>query len=198
MSRQRSPVFEAALFDMDGTLVRSCYDWPMIRSTLGVDGPSIIDALNELPEPRRSAAWQTLIRIERRASVEATLIDGAAELVELVQDRGLHTALVTNNTDENTHALLERFGLSFTLVLTRDSGYYKPSGAPIAEAMRRLGVSPELCLAVGDSGYDVMAAREAGCAQVVVVNGGYDAHGRDADLAFRGLDELTNHLGRIL
>lgn len=189
---------DAVLFDMDGTLIRSHYDWSTIRATLGVEGPSLIDALNALPEPRQSEAWSTLIMIERRASDAATLIDGVHALLGVLKDKGVRAALVTNNTDANTHALIDRFGLRFSVVLTRDSGFYKPSGAPLVEAMRRLEVEPDRTIAVGDSHYDVKAAREAGCAAVVVVNGGFEAHRESADLGFRSLGELADHLRIVL
>ena len=49
-------------------------------------------------------------------------------------------------------------------------------------------------VAVGDSHYDIKAGREAGCAQVVVVNGGFEVHRDQADFGFRSLSEFANHL----
>ena len=186
--------FKAVLFDMDGTLVRSEYDWPAIRAELGVDGPSIIDALNALPEVARADSWARLEVIERQASLRADLVEGTEDLLNLLADRGIKTALVTNNSTENTEALMDRFSLSFDVVITRDSGLYKPSGAPLTEAMRRLNVEPEATIAVGDSNYDVQAAREAGCSQVIVVNGGCRRWGKDADRAFENLRGLAEFL----
>ncbi len=70
------------------------------------------------------------------------------------------------------------------------TGLYKPSGAPLIEAMSRLGVAPEATIAVGDSNYDIQAAREAGCSQVIIVNGGCHRWGKDADQAFENLGDL--------
>ena len=61
----------------------------------------------------------------------------AVDLLDLLAERGLTTALVTNNSQRNTELLLARFGLHFDVVVTRDSGLWKPSGEPIAEAARR-------------------------------------------------------------
>ena len=94
------------------------------------------------------------------------------ELLSLLAAKGLACALVTNNNEANTHRLLDRFDLAFDPVLTRDDGFWKPSGAPIVEAARRLGIPPGDCLGVGDSHYDILAARDAGLRAVCIVNGG--------------------------
>ncbi len=186
------------VFDMDGTLVDSEYDWPAIRDRLGVSMTSIIDELHGLPEPDRGRRWAELEEIERAASDRADAKHGALDLLALLHGRGIPTALVTNNNDANTMSLLDRLGLGFDAVLTRDSGMWKPSGAPIAEAIRRLGVPPERTLAVGDSRYDVEAAREAGCGWVCVVHDDTRRHRDDADLHLPDLEALRRHLALVL
>jgi len=185
---------EAVVFDMDGTLVSSHYDWPAIRHQLGVFDESLIDGLNGLPHDQREARWRLLCEIEDRATSAATLLPGAWEVLEGVRRRGLRTALVTNNTDANASALLERFGLRFDHVLTRDSGLWKPWAAPFEEAARRLGVVPAATLAVGDSHQDLTAARAAGCRAVCLVHGGAERWGREADLALPDLEALARYL----
>ena len=186
------------LFDMDGTLVDSEYDWPAIRRRLGVEGGSIIDELNDLPEPERSEKWTRMCEIEREATERAELADGVPELLSLLRSKRMRTALVTNNTDANAIHLVERFGLELDLVLTRDCGMWKPSGAPLAEAMRRLGADPERTLAVGDSSYDLQAAREAGCARVCILNPDRERYRDDADLWFAGARGLMRYLEIVL
>jgi HAD superfamily hydrolase (TIGR01509 family) len=188
----------AVVFDMDGTLVDSEYDWPAIRRRLGVTGRSIIDDLNGLPDAERVERWAELEAIEDRATGAARLKPGVPELLALLAARRLATALVTNNSERNARALLERYGLRFDVVLTRDSGLWKPSGAPLAEAVRRLGVAPERCLAVGDSRYDLEAARAAGCGAACLLYQGAERHRELADLALAGVPELTRYLEIVL
>jgi hydrogenase expression/formation protein HypE len=188
----------AVVFDMDGTLIDSDYDWPAIRRRLGVGGRSIIDDLNGLPAGERARRWAELEAIEERATGAARLKDGVPELLALLAVRHLPTALVTNNSERNARELLDRYGLRFDVVLTRDSGLWKPSGAPLAEAVRRLGAPPERCLAVGDSRYDLEAAREAGCGAVCLLYQGAERHRELADLALAGVPELTRYLDIVL
>lgn len=188
---------EAVVFDLDGTLVDSTYDWPHIRRRLGVTGGSIIDALNGLSGEERAARWAELETIEATATAGASLHPGARELLELLRERGLGAALVTNNNEANAARLLERFTLHFEVVLTRDSGLWKPSGAPVAEAARRLGVPSERCLAVGDSHYDILAAREAG-AKICVVHDDEGRHDGETDLSFADIPAFTRFLRLVL
>ena len=188
----------AVVFDMDGTLVDSTYDWPAIRRHLGVTGASIIDDLNGLAEPDRSRKWAELEEIEKIATDNAQLHEGANEVLELFSVHGLATALVTNNSSANTRRLLARFGLRFDVVLTRDSGLWKPSGAPIKEAVTQLGVPPGDCLGVGDSHYDVLAAREAGLAAVCVLHDGAGRPDIDADLSFADIPSFVRYLRVVL
>ena len=188
----------AVVFDMDGTLVDSTYDWPEIRRRLGVTGSSIIDDLNGLSEPDRSRRWAELEGIESAATAEARLHDGVVDLLGLLTAKGLKTALVTNNSEANTRDLLDRFGLGFDVVLTRDSGLWKPSGAPISKAVSRLGFEPGQCLGVGDSRYDVLAAREAGLAAVCVLHDGTGRHGEEVDLEFDDIPAFTRYLRIVL
>jgi len=184
----------ALIFDLDGTLVESDYDWPAIRRELGITEPSIVDALNGLPEPERSRQWTRLEEIEREATAAARLRPGARELVTWLRGRGLPCALVTNNTAENTSSLLSRFGLGFDLVMTRDDGLWKPSGAPVRAAAHRLGVPIEACAKVGDGRYDVLAGREAGCGVVALVRlAGYALDPRP-DLVFPDPQALWRNL----
>ncbi|MFQ6117429.1 MAG: HAD family hydrolase, partial [Candidatus Bipolaricaulia bacterium] len=124
---------EGVIFDLDGTLFEADYDWPAIKRRLGLSYPdgSIMDYLRSLPEGERAQKERLLEEIEDRATREGRLISGAVELLQFLHERGLLTALVTNNRQRNVRRILERYGLHFDLVLTRESGLTKPSGAPL-------------------------------------------------------------------
>jgi HAD superfamily hydrolase (TIGR01549 family) len=189
---------EACVFDMDGTIIDSDYDWQAIRSALGLSGVSILDDLNNLMGEEKETKWAKLHQIERDATLLACVKPGASDLLSLLASRGIKTALVTNNSAENVAYLLEKFGLAFDTIITRDSGLYKPSGAPITEAVRRLGVSLDRTLCVGDSAYDIMACRDAGCRWVCIL---FDETARFsplADLDFPDIEGLIRYLKLVL
>jgi HAD superfamily hydrolase (TIGR01509 family) len=186
--------FDGFLFDMDGTLIDAHYDWPHIREQLGVTGRSLIDELNDMPEPVRSERWRWIEAYEKNATQDASLRAGVHELLELLRAAGVRTALITNNNDANTAAILKRFALAFDCVLTRDSGFWKPSGDPFVEAMRQLQVKPDRCMAVGDSRHDVHAARAVGCARLCLLHEQRDELGDAEDLRFADIPAFTRYL----
>jgi beta-phosphoglucomutase-like phosphatase (HAD superfamily) len=64
--------------------------------------------------------------------------------------------------------------------------------------VRRLGTAPEHCLGVGDSCYDVLAAREAGLKAVCVLHDGTGRHSNDVDLSFDDIPAFIRYLEIVL
>ena len=159
----------AALFDLDGTVVENAYDWPRIKAELETGGTPILTYLHGLAEPERSRKWAILERHEAEQTERSTLRPGMPELLAFLRKRGVGTALVTNNSEHNVRLLAEKFRLSFDVVLSRASGLWKPSGAPLREAMRRLDSEPEESCVVGDTPFDVLAARDAGIPRIFLL-----------------------------
>jgi len=157
------------LFDLDGTIVDVPYDWDAIRDELDTRGVPILGYLETLKEPERSRKHALLERHEADATRNARLKRGIRRLLSFCAERGLKTALVTNNSARNTRAILDRFRLSFTYISSRESGLWKPSGAPLRAAMAALDLSAEECCAVGDSPFDVRAAEDAGIRRVFLL-----------------------------
>ncbi len=157
------------IFDLDGTVVENAYDWPRIREELGNGPLPILSYLCGLEEPERSRKWAVLERHEAEQTARATLREGMRELLAYLAGRGVRTALVTNNSLKNTDYLLGKFGLRFDRVLTRESGLWKPSGAPFREVQEAFGIGGDECGVVGDTRFDVLAALDAGVAAIFIL-----------------------------
>jgi phosphoglycolate phosphatase len=99
---------------------------------------------------------------------------GAVEVLDDLARRGVRLALVTNKFESFARDILGKLDLSrrFELILGGDSlgkGRSKPSPDPLIEARTRLGGGRFVY--VGDSSYDVMAAKAAGVPVVVAAYG---------------------------
>jgi HAD superfamily hydrolase (TIGR01509 family) len=157
------------IFDLDGTVVETSYDWRRIREEIGAGETSILVYLESLAEPERSRKRLILERHEAAQTKTAGLRRGIRELLGALRARGVAAALVTNNSLKNTEFLLHKFGLAFDCVITRESGLWKPSGTPFLEVLKRLRVRPEDCCVLGDTRFDVLAGLEAGIAAIFLL-----------------------------
>jgi HAD superfamily hydrolase (TIGR01549 family) len=181
-------MIKAVVFDLDGTIVESAYEWPDIRRRLGAGSHPILSYLAGLAEPERSRKRAELESIEAEATHKAVLKEGIRELLAFLGQAGLKTALVTNNSGRNVSLLLSKYNLEFDCVLSRDSGLWKPSGAPLREALDRIQVLPQECCAVGDSPFDAQAALEAGIPLVFLIG---RQRPMPADARVQTLDSLS-------
>lgn len=155
---------------MDGTVVDVPYDWNQIKAELKTQGMPILVYLSSLKEPEKSEKWKVLERFEDEATQKAELKQGMREFLDLLGKKGVKKALVTNNSQKNVFYLLEKFNLEFDCVISRESGLWKPSGAPLFAALKKLGLRREECCIVGDSHFDIKAANEAGIPHVFILN----------------------------
>ncbi len=161
---------KGVIFDMDGTVVDVTYDWPKIRAELNTQGKPILMYLKSLEEPEKSEKWKVLEKYEKEATEKARLKPGIRGFLGLLNRKGIKKALVTNNSNRNISFLLEKFKLEFDCVISRESGLWKPSGAPFRAVLEKLGLKKEECCVVGDSHFDIKAAQEAGIPNVFILN----------------------------
>ncbi len=155
---------------MDGTLIDASYDWQKIRSELDTRGKPILTYISELEEPERSLKWKVLEEYEHEATVNAICKKGIPELLDILENFGILRALVTNNNRKNVSFLLDKFNLVFDYVLTRESGLWKPSGAPFLEVLKTFNLAQNECCIVGDSEFDIQAGVDAEISKIFILN----------------------------
>lgn len=161
---------KAILFDMDGTIVDTDYNWTQIKNELGTGGKPILIYLKTLEEPERSIKWRILEKYEIEATRKAVLKEGIQEFLDFLQTKKIKTALITNNSQKNANYLLKKFQLIFDLVIARESGLWKPSGKPLTAAIKKLKIKKNEACVIGDSKFDMLAAVSAGIPNIYIVN----------------------------
>lgn len=167
-------MIKAVAFDLDGTITKPFLNFPRIRQEIGapMGRDSLLVLIAAMPEPERARANAILARHEEDAAKNAELNDGVIELLRYVKSRGLKSAVVTRNSGRSTEFVLEKLGLFFDRVITRDSGFpLKPDPAALFALAAEFGVSPREVLMVGDFRYDVECGKAAGSPTCLVTNG---------------------------
>jgi phosphoglycolate phosphatase len=179
------------VFDLDGTLVAQEIDFEAIRRELGVaSGTPLLEFLDNLAEPQRSAVWEIVDRHERNAAAVAELHSGVAEFLAWLDARGIRRAVLSRNSRRSVDTALTRVGLTFDPVVAREDAPFKPSPQGLWQICEAWQVVPAEVLMVGDYIYDLQAGRSAGTKTALIT------HGRDwhfahlADVTFPNFREL--------
>jgi pyrophosphatase PpaX len=189
--------FPVVLFDLDGTVVDSGgiilasmrhaarivlgRDFSDDELLVNVGGPGL-EAQMEALGPGRSAELVRVYR-EHNEPLHETLegFDGIEATLEALRHRGQRLGIVTAKrraTVDLAFAQLPLAHLFETVVGGDETERHKPDPAPLQLALERLSAEPPDAAYVGDSPYDMQAARAAGVFAVGVTWGGI--HGREA------------------
>lgn len=217
--------FDIIGFDLDGTLVDTSGDLnaavnhvlaSVKRPLLAQDtvkqhiggGAKLmlqhgLEATGGIPDGDFKPLYRQMLSFyEANVSVHSRPFDGALELLDRLDAMGVRYAVVTNKFESLAVKLLTDLNLAHRMgcILGADTlgkENAKPSGAPIFEMVKRCGGGRAAY--IGDSIYDVMAAKNAGVPSVAVSFGFLHGPVEDmgADAVIDHFDELIGCLGRI-
>jgi phosphoglycolate phosphatase len=210
--------FATVLFDLDGTLIdhfkaihRSHSHTmsqlglvpPTFEQVRAAVGGGLEHAIARLAGPDRVAAALPIYRAYWDATMldDVVLLPSAREILTALRARGIKTAVFTNKLGSSSRAVCEHLGIATLLDANfgaKDTPWVKPQPEFAAYALQQLGASANSTLLVGDSPYDVAAAKAAGFPCWVVTTGTHNAAElaeAKADRVFDGLAEVGVALG---
>src|SRR5690606_38105732 len=109
----------------------------------------------------RDKCWDVINIHEMKGAEEATLFPGVRELLNTLRAKGYHLGLLTRNSSIVTAATLEKFGLHFDIVLTRDDCRPKPDPDVLLIMAKNWNISAQQLIYIGDHLFDVETAENA-------------------------------------
>jgi len=223
-TQRRAEAAPAFLFDLDGTLVDSVYQHVVawrealeyagihlavwrIHRRIGMSGGLLLNAL--LRETGRPVTPDEALAIRQRhatafqrMAAEVRPLPGARELLRFLSDAGVRWAIATSGRRETAAPVLETLGVPANVpLITRDQvPYAKPDPDLFLAAAERLGVAASESVVVGDSVWDLLAARRARALGVGLLSGGYGQEELERAGAYRVYQDpadLLEHLDEV-
>jgi HAD superfamily hydrolase (TIGR01549 family) len=215
----------AFLFDLDGTLVDSVYQHVLawrealeaegiilsvwrIHRRIGMSGGLLTNMLLRETglklEPERKERLRELHRAALdRHQDEIRPLPGAKALLATLTQSEIPWAIATSGRMETARPALEKLEIDFDRipVVTRDQvKYAKPDPDLFLAAADRLGVPIEQSLVVGDSVWDMLAARRAHALGIGLQSGGYGQEELERAGSYRVYEDpadLLDHLDEV-
>jgi HAD superfamily hydrolase (TIGR01509 family) len=221
-TRGNAPAF---LFDLDGTLVDSVYQHVLawrealekagielsvwrIHRRIGMSGGLFVNAL--LRETGCNLAKADIANAQRwhaeaygRMINQVRPLPGACELLAHLSEKKVPWAIATSGRMESAGLALKVLGVDprKATVITRDQvRYAKPDPDLFLAAAGRLGVQITASVVVGDSVWDLLAARRAHALGVGLLSGGYGQDELESAGAYRVYQDpadLLRHLDEV-
>ncbi|MGH3254849.1 MAG: HAD family hydrolase [Streptosporangiaceae bacterium] len=215
------PPVPSFLFDLDGTLIDSVYQhviaWRTALSEIGIDlsvwrihrrigmsGGLFVSAL--LRETGRSLSQADIEMLQQAHAVQyraqadsVSPLPGARDLLGALTAAGVPWAIATSGYAATARPALALLGLpDDTPMVTRDMvRHAKPDPDLFLAAAALLGVDPRYAMVVGDSVWDLLAARRAGALGVGLLSGGYGREELERAGAYRVYADPAEMLARL-
>jgi HAD superfamily hydrolase (TIGR01509 family) len=211
----------AFLFDLDGTLVDSVYQHVLawrealeaagielavwrIHRRIGMSGGLLANAL--LRETGRPLSAEEAGRLQhvhteayRRSVGQIQPLPGARELLTYLTQAKVPWAIATSGRIDTAGPVLAMLALDPQVpIVTRDQvAHAKPDPDLFLEAAARLGVPIGDSIVVGDSVWDMLAARRARALGVGLLSGGYGQEELERAGAYRVYQDPTDLLRHL-
>lgn len=206
------------LFDLDGTLIDTAPDMGgALNRLLQEEGKAPLSAAEIRPHVSHGSKALVALGFGSNLSAEtekaliarylgcyshcvadnSVLFPGMDDLLRCLEEQGTSWGIITNKPTRYAVPLLKLLNLSercSALVCGDSMALRKPDPNPIWLACRRIGLSPDRCVYVGDAERDIAAGAAAGM-PTVLMSWGYFAEGEDtcaweADWTCADADEL--------
>jgi HAD superfamily hydrolase (TIGR01549 family) len=204
-----STLIEAALFDVDGTLIDSVdihalawqrafirfghdISFAKIRHQIGKGGdkliPVFLSARQQAEYGKALETWRG-DHLKAHCFSQVRPFSSVPELLRRTREAGLQNGIVSSAKKDELSSYLAIAGvedLVDQVVSSEDVSESKPAPDAFEIALRKLQLRGDQAIAVGDTPYDAEAARKASITTIGVLSGGFD----EADLRRAGCLEI--------
>ena len=155
---------EAAIFDLDGTLVSLPIDYTALYAELqkitGIENiEPVTETLATLNDTLKGNAFEMWTKAEFAVLPRMKIVKEGVELYNQYSE--VSKVLVTMQGKKTAKRILKTLGLRFQAIISREDSLDR--SVQIALALKKLKLKPENAIVIGDRETDKTAAEKLGC-----------------------------------
>lgn len=186
---------KAIFFDFDGTLANTIHgilacmretytrmgipipDSKSMAQTIGLPLDESLRQAAGLSREQTQEATELYCRLFPQYEIgNVTIFPGVLETLDTLQQRGLRLAIATSRDMESLQMIMRPRGMEPLFEqMTTASDNLQPKPAPelVEVLLKRMGLTPDEVLVVGDTIYDIEMGKAAGCRTCAVTYGNH-------------------------
>jgi len=187
---------KGVIFDLDGTLVSSTLNFPLLRSLIGCpdqeDLLRFIDQINDVDQQQQ--AHDVVKQHEMDDAQRSDWLPGAQALVLQLNQQQIPLAIVTRNFSTAAQMKVRKNNMPIDIVITREDAPAKPDPTALLNIASEWEIQPQELMYVGDFRYDVEAANNAEMISCLYAPAEQPDYAHTADLVITHFDQLAEIL----
>ena len=203
--------FKAILFDIDGTIISLN---PVVKSlqaacrALGLRALSKKEIYDKIigikiskffpqlfPENKEKQDEFRKIYYSKYLEISPKPFPGVKKVFAALKKKKIKIGILTTTQRARSKPVLEKAGLPYDcLVAMDDVKEVKPSPEPVLLAIKKLNVKPTETLVIGDTIFDILAGKQAGCKTCGITTG----KSTERELLGAGADFVIKNIYQVL
>jgi len=197
--KKKMDKIKGILFDLDGVLVENKLNFRKIsREIFEEERLPLLENISRIKNPlNKKRAYAILEKHETGAATTCRLKEGVPQLFQLLNQHGIKKGIVTRNSRKSADIIIKRFGLTFDAIVTREDAPPKPARDPIILACKKMELSTNEIVFLGDYEFDMIAGRKANVFTVLLKSHS-QPYSQYADLVVESIADFTHYVKDLL
>lgn len=169
-----------------------------IAATIGLPLMEAFPVLEPMDKERAAVCTETYRRIfdDVNAEIGVPMFPHVADTLRLLHSQGLALTIATSRGYKSAADFIRSFQLDDIIrfiIAAEDVRHAKPDAEPVLKTLKHYNMNPEDAVVVGDTHFDILMGRNAGCTTIGVTYG----NGSRESLTQAGADAVVDDFADI-